>query len=310
MTSEFRLCPACRAPNTVQNAVCAACGAALPKVARAPVPTFDEIPGRSEARHAARTGVQRGLLVGAASAAILGLLVVRTFRSSALQDASAQTANSAPAPTPPPAAVEPTQPVGMAPGAAVPVAPAGWERPNPYASGQPNPYASAQPNPMGMPEPVMSPATVPAVIIAAPVAGSRRAPLAEAMPVRNDSRPAAYTDADLERLHNEAAAGTDSRPTPSPSTVPARAPAATATDPRDDARLRERREAVRAAQQRVDETQSTVDDIRREARENDDDGLQEELNHALSDLKSAQRDLAKARRKLQELEGRSVLPPQ
>src|SRR6185295_13432451 len=152
MTSEFRLCPACRAPNTVQNAVCSACGAPLPKVARAPAPTFEEIPGRSEARHAARTGVQRGLFVGVAIAAILGLLVARTFRSSALQDASAQTASSAPAPTPPPSANEPSQPVGIAPGAALPVVPPGWERPNPYATGQPNPYA------MGVPQPVTSPA--------------------------------------------------------------------------------------------------------------------------------------------------------
>jgi hypothetical protein len=62
----------------------------------------------------------------------------------------------------------------------------------------------------------------------------------------------------------------------------------------------------------VDEAQAAVDDVRREARDNDDDGLQEELSNKVSDLKSAQRDLARARRKLQEVEeqDRPVLPPQ
>ena len=308
MSSEFRVCPACRAPNTVQNAVCAACGAPLPKVAKAPAPTFDAIPGRQEARQAARTGVRRGLVVGVASAAVLGLLLARTFRSPSLQDGSAQTADATSA-TPAPAPVQlPTpQPAGIAPLGAVPVAPAGWERPNPYAS----PYA----NPAGMPQPAMlpvpsPPATVPAVIIAAPAAGSRSSALAEATQVRNSSKPASYTDADLARVRNETGPepSPEARPTASPR--PARSPGQ--EEPRDETRLRERRAAVRAAQQRVDEAQTAVDDIRREARENDDDGLQEELSHALSELNSAQRDLARTRRKLQELEDQPqpVLPPQ
>jgi peptidoglycan hydrolase CwlO-like protein len=148
--------------------------------------------------------------------------------------------------------------------------------------------------------------SVPAVIIAAPAAGSRPAPLAEATQVRNASQPASYTDADLARVRNEAELSPEARASGSP--PPSRSPA-----PEDgEKRLRERREAVRAAQQRVDRAQSAVDDIRREARENDDDGLQEELSTALSELKSAEKDLARARRRLQELQdqARPVLPPQ
>jgi hypothetical protein len=309
MNSEFRLCPACRAPNTVQDAACAACGAPLPKVAKAPVPTFDAIPGRQEARQAARAGVRRGLLVGVASAAVLGLLVARTFRSPSLQDGSAQTANAT-SPTPAPSPQSPAQPGGIAPVGAVPVTPPGWERPNPYA------------NPAGMPQPGLSPAaaagsmpasgpaSVPAVIIGAPGAGSRPSQMAEATPVRNTSKPASYTDADLARVRNEAVAEPAPEARPPASPAPSRSPAKDV--PRDETRLRERREAVRAAQQRVDDAQAAVEDIRREARENDDDGLQEQLSDSLSELKSAQRDLAHARRKLQELEDQPppVLPPQ
>lgn len=288
MNSEFRLCPACRAPNTVQDAACAACGAPLPKVAEAPVPTFDAIPGRQEARQAARTGVRRGLVVGVASAAVLGLLVARTFRSAALQDGSAQTANAT-SPTPAPSPLSTPQPPEMAPLGAVPVTPAGWERPNPYA------------NPAGMPQTGLSPAGA---------AGSRPSQLAEATQVRNTSKPASYTDADLARVRNEAEAEPSPAARPPASPAPSRSPAK--EEPRDETRLRERRDAVRAAQQRVDDAQAAVDDIRREARQNDDDGLQEQLSDALSELKSAQKDLARARRKLQELEDqpRPVLPPQ
>jgi hypothetical protein len=304
MNSEFRLCPACRAPNTVQDAVCAACGTRLPAVAKAPVPTFETIPGRQEARQAARTGVRRGLVVGLASAAILGLLVARTFRAPSLQDGSAQTAAL---PTPPPAATPQPGPVAAAP--ALPAVPAGWERPNPYASPA-NPYATASlpgslPSPAAVPATV--PASVPAVIIAAPPAGARPAPAADAAPAR-DSKPASYTDADLARVRNEAETGME--PGGPPATAPS--PRSPAQDEGREKRVRERREAVRAAQQRVDEAQSAVDEIRREARENDDDGLQEELSDALSELKSAQRDLARARRRLQEVEDQptAVLPPQ
>lgn len=312
MNSEFRLCPACRAPNTVQNAACAACGAPLPRAGKAPTPTFDAIPGRQEARQAAGTGVRRGLVVGVASAAILGLLLARTFRSPALQDGTAQTASTAPAPPAPPAPVTTPEPAGMPPGGAVPVAPAGWERPNPYAS--PGANAAGVPQPVVpqpvMPQPVMSPApTVPAVIIGAR-SGSRPSTMAEATQVRNTSKAASYTDADLARVRVEAEAGSappEARPATSPS--PSRSPA---QDEDRDARVRDRRAALRAAQQRVDNAQRSVDDIRREARDNDDDGLQEELSDALKELKSAEKDLAKARRRLQEVEdqARPVLPPQ
>ena len=329
MNSEFRLCPACRAPNTVQDAVCAACGAALPRVAKAPVPTFDAIPGRQEARQAARTGVRRGLVVGVASAAVLGLLVARTLRAPSLQDGSAQTANAtSPTPAPAPAPQGTPPPAASAPLGAVPVTPPGWERPNPYA----NTYASPYPNPAGIPQPAASPAAAVAslpssalaspplsalaVIIGAPAAGRRPSPVAEAMQVRNTSKPASYTDADLERVRNESEPSPEApaATSPSPGARPSATPASRngEQDETSDKRLRERREAVRAAQQRVNEAQTAVDDIHREARENDDDGLQEELSSALSELKSAEKDLARARRRLQEVEDqpRPVLPPQ
>jgi hypothetical protein len=307
MNSEFRLCPACRAPNTVQDAVCSACGARLPAVAKAPVPTFETIPGRQEARQAARTGVRRGLAVGVASAAILGLLVARTFRAPSLQDGSAQTAA---VPTPPPAATPQPEPVAAAP--ALPAVPAGWERPNPYASPA-SPYATTS-LPGSLPSaaaPATALAPAPAVIIGAPSASARQAPAADAAPASGDSKPVSYTDADLARVRNEAETGAETEMGPGGRPATAPSPRSPAQEEGREKRARERREAVRAAQQRVDEAQSAVDDIRREARENDDDGLQEELSDALSELKSAQRDLARARRRLQEVEGQptSVLPP-
>jgi hypothetical protein len=305
MDSEFRLCPGCRAPNTVQDAACASCGRPLPAVSKAPVPTFDAIPGRLEARQAARTGVRRGLLVGVASAAVLGLLVARTFRAPSLQDvpASAATAATPAPPTPAPVTVQP-QPAPLAP--TVPIAPAGLGQPNPYSSVPtysnpaaypgPSPYSQvALLTPSPSPSASASPSRTPAMIIAAPEAGSVPSPSAAA-----GRKPGSYTDADLERVRNEAAR--EEAPPASP------APDARASE--RDSRLQERREAVREAQRRVSKAQSSVDDIRREARENDDDGLQEELQDALSDLKSAQRDLATAQRKLRELEDRAVLPPQ
>ena len=289
-----------------------------------PAPVFEPMPDRQAARAAAHKGVRRGLVVGIGSAAILGLLVARTFRSPSLQDASAQTAGPT-APTPPPP-VQPT-PDPMAVAGAVPVAPPGLAQPNPYASPV-NPYANpyASPNPAGMPQqPGMltpgtapagtvpapataaDPASVPAMVIAAPEPGSRRATAAEA----RAAKPASYTDADLARLREGEAPA--AAPAPEVRTVPQARPT-TAPPPRSggqDDRVRERREAVRSAQQRVTELQATVDDIKREARENDDDGLQEELSDAMSELRSAQGDLARARRKLQEAEDRNrALPPQ
>jgi hypothetical protein len=321
MDSEFRLCPACRAPNTVQDAACTACGAPMPKVARGPVPTFEAIPGRQEVRQAARLGVRRGLLVGVVSAGVLGLLVARTFRSAALQDEPAQTAGVSPETAPSPLPTE--QPAGMAPGAAAPVGPAGLAQPNPYAGANPamgQPSVAGQPSLTGQPLPGAVPvsgpaspaASMPAVIIGAPAAGYRPARAPEATEAREGSKPASYTDADLARLHEGAAptaAAPAAVPTAASPSPPARSPA---RQEASEARLRERREAVRAAQQRVDEAQGNVNDIRREARENDDDGLQEQLSDAVAELKSAQRDLARARRSLQEIEGQPqpVLPPQ
>jgi len=66
-----------------------------------PAPIFEPMPDKQAARAAAHKGVRRGLVVGIGCAAILGLLVARTFRSPSLQDASAQTAGPA-VPTPPP----------------------------------------------------------------------------------------------------------------------------------------------------------------------------------------------------------------
>ena len=295
-----------------------------------PAAIFEPMPDKQAARAAAHKGVRRGLVVGIGCAAILGLLVARTFRSPALQDASAQTAGPT-APTPPPPVQATPDP--LAAGGAFPVAPPGMAQPNPYASPV-NPYANpyASPNAAGLPQqpgmlpagtpgqtvpapaPATDPASVPAMVIAAPEPGSRRAAAIEGRP----AKPASYTDADLARLRAEETAGApaseaqpvaESRPTPP--TRPAMPPPPRSTGP-DDSRTRDRREAVRAAQQRVAEAQATVDDIRREARENDDDGLQEELADALDDLKSAQRDLARARRKLQEAEeeNRAVLSPQ
>jgi len=327
MDSEFRLCPACRAPNTVQDAVCTACGARLPAVSKAPAPTFDAIPGRQEARAAAGTGVRRGLLVGIVSAAVLGLLVARTFRSPSLQAVSAPPTAAPILPPQPQATPEPYD-AGVRPVA--PILPAGVavSNPDPYATANPygrsNPYAMpspdayTSPNPYGSPypsqvaavtgspSPSLEPSRAPAISIAAPDPSTRPAPGAAA-------KPASYTDADLERIRNQAeepapAAASEGRPvaaSPSP-----RRPAPTGEE--REARLRERRDAVRSAQRRADEAQTAVDDIRREARENDDDGLQEELKDALAELKSAQRDLSKAQRALRELEdpARPVLPPQ
>ena len=292
-----------------------------------PAAIFEPMPDKQEARAAAHKGVRRGLVVGIGCAAILGLLVARTFRSPALQDASAQTAAPT-APTPPPPAEAGADP--LAAGGAAPVAPPGLAQPNPYANPNANPYASPYPNANGavlpqpgtsplpttaMPAPAADPASVPAMVIAAPEPGSRRAAAIEGRP----AKPASYTDADLARVRQQESAAesraedarpvADARPMPEARPVPPAPPRSTG---QDDSRTRDRREAVRAAQQRVAEAQAAVDDIRREARENDDDGLQEELADALSDLKSAQKDLARARRKLQEVEAqdRAVLPPQ
>lgn len=316
MDSEFRLCPACRAPNTVQDAACASCGQPLPAVGKAPAATFDIIPGRQEARQAAGSGVRRGLLVGIASAAVLGLLVARTLRSPSLQDAPVSAADAA---TPAPAATAEPRPAPLAP--AVPVAPAGLGQPNPYSTvpaysnpgeypAGPSPYSqvalltpSASPSPSPSPS---APARTPAISIAAPEPGTVPAP-------GSAGKPASYTDADLERLRNQAPRDEAAQPASTPEArveVSAGAARRPAPVPERDSRLQDRREAVREAQRRVEEAQHSVDDIRREARENDDDGLQEELEDALSELKSAQRDLAKAQRKLQEVEGRAVLPPQ
>src|SRR5688572_1808385 len=191
MESEFRVCPVCRAPNTVQDAACAACGAALPKVGKMPAPIFEPMPDKQAARAAAHKGVRRGLVVGIGCAAILGLLVARTFRSPSLQDASAQTAGPA-VPTPPPPVQPAPDPLAVA--GAVPAAPPGLTQPNPYASPV-NPYANpyASPNAAALPQPGMmpeatvpapaaaaDPASVPAMVIAAPEPGSRRATAAEA----------------------------------------------------------------------------------------------------------------------------------
>jgi len=327
MDSEFRLCPACRAPNTAQDAACAACGAALPKVVMGPPPAFDEMPGRQEARQAAGSGVRRGLLVGVAGAAILGLLVVRTFRSSALQVDSAQTTTSADAAPEP---VTTPQPAGIVPGASVPAAPAGWSQPNPYASPGMTQPGMAQPGVQpGMTSdvaaapvsgPASSAATVPAMIIAAPAGRARPSPSPDA---RGAGKAASYTDADLARVRTEAeaeASGTAPAPAPpapavagalSPAGGPAPAPASRAAAPADS-RARSRSAAVREAQQRVEKAQVVVDDIRREARDNDDDGLQEELKDAESELKAAQRDLARAIRQQEksDRDDRTVPPPQ
>ena len=318
MDSEFRLCPACRAPNTVQDAACASCGQPLPAVGKAPAATFDAIPGRQEARQAAGSGVRRGLLVGIVSAAVLGLLVARTLRSPSLQDAPVSAADEA---TPAPAAAAEPRPAPLAP--AVPVAPAGIGQPNPYSTvpaysnpGEyvgPSPYSQVAlltPSASASPSPSPSaPARTPAMIIAAPEPGT--APSTSV--TGSGGKPGSYTDADLERVRNEAARDEGAQPASTPEARPevvggpARRPAPA---PERESRLQDRREAVRDAQRRVAEAQRSVDDIRREARENDDDGLQEELQDALSELKSAQRDLVKAQRKLQEAEGRAVLPPQ
>jgi len=313
MDSEFRLCPACRAPNTVQDAVCASCGQRLPAVSKAPRPTFDTVPGRQEVRQAAGTGVRRGLLVGITSAAVLGLLLARTFRSPSLQDDAASAAATA---TPAPAATVEPQPAPLAP--AVPVAPAGFGQPNPYssASAYANPGTSLGASPYSQvallaPSPSPSPsapARTPAMIIAAPEPGT--VPSAAG---RAGSKPASYTDADLARVRDEAAREETAPPSAAPETQPAAAPPAVRPAPlpeRESRGSEERREAVREAQRRVEKAQAAVDDIRREARENDDDGLQEELKDALSELKDAQHDLAKAQRKLRELEDRAVRPPQ
>jgi len=92
----------------------------------------------------------------------------------------------------------------------------------------------------------------------------------------------------------------------------AAAPRAAAPAAPAEARARTRSSSVRAAQQRVEQAQAAVDDIRREARDNDDDGLQEELKDALSELKAAQRDLARALRQQDrsESDDRAVPPPQ
>jgi hypothetical protein len=310
MDSEFRLCPACRAPNTVQDAACTACGTRMPAVSKAPVPTFDTIPGRQEARAAARTGVRRGLLVGIASAAALGLLVARTFRSPSLQAVAAPAASTySPIMPPQPRTTPPAETVSMMP--TVPIAPAGLGVPNPYSSPNPNPYAS--PNPYSSevaaitasPSPSPEASSAPAISIAAPDPSTRPAPAAGGA----NAKPAAYTDADLERIRNEA-----EEPAPASEDPPVVASPSPRRPPPSgeerEARLRERRDAVRAAQRRADEAQGAIDDIRREARENDDDGLQEELNDALAELKAAQRDLSRAQRALKELEdpARPVLP--
>ena len=340
MDSEYRLCPACRAPNTVQDPVCAACGAALPKVVMGPPPAFDEVPSREEARQAARTGIGRGLVAGVAGAAILGLLLAKTFRSSALQVDPAQTTSSAQA-VPEPETTP--QPVGINPGPAVPAPPPGWVQPNPYASTAAGQPGIAQPglNPAGVVPPGVNPAgAMPpgSAMAGSPVSGVGAAPVsgpassAAAMPAvmiaarprpsptpdaRGGGKAASYTDADLARMRSEAdaeASGTAPSATPPPS--PAAGAAAPASSPRPaptaDPGGRSRGALVSAAQQRVAKAQSVVDEIRREARDNDDDGLQEELEDALHELKSAQRDLARAIRQQEksERDGRSLPPPQ